>query len=100
LIINYLITGKIKFEYIVEGFKDAAEIFAEEAEISFNNIEFLKSVDEHLRIHAPIENGKIEKAIGLINRKAPELLDQNQQLAFHLKIIFNLNKFFNEFLIF
>jgi len=81
----------------VERFKDAAEIFAEEAEISLNNIEFLKSLDEHLKIHASIENEKIENSIGLINKKAPELLDQNRQLAFHLKIILNLNKFFAEF---
>ncbi len=71
----------------LEGFKEAASIFAEEAGISLNNID-LKLVDERLKIRQSIENGQIENAIDLINRKAPELLDQNRQLAFHLKVIF------------
>ncbi|CAF4484837.1 unnamed protein product [Rotaria socialis] len=75
LIINYLIT---------EGFKEAAEIFAQEAGITLNNVD-LTSVDERLKIREAIENGKIQDAICLINKKAPELLDQNKQLAFHLK---------------
>jgi hypothetical protein len=97
LIINYLVTGKIEFniekrfffEYIIEGFKDAAEIFGEEAGISLNNID-LKSVDERLKIRESIENGKIQNAIDLINKKSPELLDQNRQLAFHLKVILKI----------
>ncbi|CAF1155211.1 unnamed protein product [Rotaria sordida] len=75
LIINYLIT---------EGFKDAAEIFAEEAGISLNNVD-LTLVDERLRIREAIETGRIQDAICLINKKAPELLDQNKELGFHLK---------------
>jgi len=94
LIINYLITGKILFfrkktkglNIFLEGFKEAASIFGEEAGISLNNID-LKLVDERLKIRQSIENGQIENAIDLINRKAPELLDQNRQLAFHLKVI-------------
>ena len=71
--------------FFLEGFKDAAEIFAEEAGIPLNNVD-LKSVDERLKIREAIENGKIEEAIQLINEKAPELLDQNRHLAFHLKV--------------
>jgi len=86
----FLIEKRFFFEYIIEGFKDAAEIFGEEAGISLNNID-LKSVDERLKIRESIENGKIEDAIDLINKKAPELLDQNRQLAFHRKVISNFN---------
>ncbi|CAF3897156.1 unnamed protein product [Adineta steineri] len=75
LIINYLVT---------EGFKEAAEKFAEEAGISLSNVD-LTSLDERLRIREAIESGRIQEAINLINTKAPELLDQNRQLAFHLK---------------
>ncbi len=71
---------------MIEGFKEAAEIFAKECGISLNNID-LRSVDERLKIREAIENGKIEDAICLINKKAPELLDQNRELAFHLKVI-------------
>jgi len=93
LIINYLITGSSKSIRIrlnclfvcLEGFKDAAEIFAEEAGLSLDNID-LKSVDDRLKIRESIENGRIEDAIDLINKKTPELLDQNRQLAFHLKV--------------
>ncbi len=46
----------------------------------------LTSLDERLRIREAIESGKIQEAISLINTKAPELLDQNRQLAFHLKV--------------
>lgn len=46
----------------------------------------LTSLDERLRIREAIESGRIEEGIRLINAKAPELLDQNRQLAFHLKV--------------
>lgn len=46
----------------------------------------LTSLDERLKIRESIESGKIEEGIDLINKKAPELLDQNRQLAFHLKV--------------
>ncbi len=95
LIINYLVTGKNsdweKYFYFffqifsLEGFKEAAEKFAEEAGISLSNVD-LTSLDERLRIREAIESGKIQEAINLINTKAPELLDQNRQLAFHLKV--------------
>ena len=68
-----------------EGFKEAAEKFAEEAGISLSNVD-LTSLDERLRIREAIESGRIEEGIRLINSKAPELLDQNRQLAFHLKV--------------
>jgi hypothetical protein len=94
LIINYLVTGLFSFIekiyfgdflFILEGFKEAAEKFAEEAGISLSNVD-LTSLDERLRIREAIESGKIQEAISLINTKAPELLDQNRQLAFHLKV--------------
>lgn len=78
--------------YLIEGFKEAAEIFAGEAGIPINNVD-LTSVDERLKIREAIENGKIQDAISLINKKAPELLDQNKQLAFHLKVIFHKENF-------
>lgn len=49
----------------------------------------LNSLDERLRIRESIECGNIQEAINLINKKAPELLDQNRQLAFHLKVRFS-----------
>ena len=52
-----------------------------------NNVD-LTSLDERLRIREAIESGRIQEAIKLINTKAPELLDQNRQLAFHLKVFF------------
>jgi len=55
--------------------------------MSLNNID-LTSVDERLKIREAIENGKIQDAIHFINKKAPELLDQNRQLAFHLKVVY------------
>jgi len=76
------------FYFVLEGFKEAAEKFAEEAGISLSNVD-LTSLDERLRIREAIESGKIQEAISLINTKAPELLDQNRQLAFHLKVIFH-----------
>jgi glucose-induced degradation protein 8 len=94
LIINYLVTGTTSERWTtanaflrsrLEGFKEAAEKFAEEAGISLNHVD-LTSLDERLRIREAIECGRIEEAIDLINKKAPELLDQNRQLAFHLKV--------------
>ena len=76
----------------LEGFKEAAEKFAEEAGISLNNVD-LRSLDERLRIREAIESGRIQEAINLINKKAPELLDQNRQLAFHLKVNFRNKNF-------
>ena len=78
-----------------EGFKEAAEKFAEEAGISLNNVD-LTSLDERLRIREAIESGRIQEAISLINKKAPELLDQNRQLAFHLKVFFSFDLLFSK----
>ncbi|CAF0947030.1 unnamed protein product [Didymodactylos carnosus] len=75
LIINYLVT---------EGFKEAAEKFAEEAGIQLTNVD-LTSLGERIRIREAIESGNIHDAINLINLKAPDLLDQNRHLTFHLK---------------
>lgn len=50
-----------------------------------NNVD-LASVEERLKIREAIETGRIQDAISLINSKAPELLDQNKHLAFHLKV--------------
>ena len=99
LIINYLVTGKtlqrnrfhLKSFPFLEGFKEAAEKFAEEAGISLSNVD-LTSLDERLRIREAIESGRIQEAIHLINTKAPELLDQNRQLAFHLKVFNNYSQ--------
>lgn len=97
LIINYLVTGWTKrldvklvrvdvdFARLTEGFKEAAEKFAEEAGLSLSNVD-LRSLDERLRIRESIESGRIQEAMNLINKKAPELLDQNRQLSFHLKV--------------
>ena len=72
----------------IEGFKEAAEKFAEEAGLSLDNVD-LTSLDQRLRIREAIESGKIQEAISLINAKAPELLDQKRQIAFHLKVLFD-----------
>jgi hypothetical protein len=91
LLVKYLIENKknsfiIYFSFL-EGFKEAAQKFGEEAGISLNNID-LSSLDERLQIREAIENGRIEQAIHFINTKTPQLLDQNRQLAFHLKVTF------------
>ncbi|XP_023234918.1 glucose-induced degradation protein 8 homolog [Centruroides vittatus] len=74
LIMNYLVT---------EGFKEAAEKFRIESGLQ-PSIE-LESLDERIQIRDAIENGRIQEAIGLVNKYHPELLDNDRYLFFHLQ---------------
>jgi hypothetical protein len=79
--------AKNVFCFFSEGFKEAAERFAEESGMSLNKIDFT-SVEERLKSRQAIEAGRIEQAIALINQFIPHLLEQNRELAFHLKVGF------------
>ena len=96
LIMNYLVTGKKKFLYknqvklfksilfnFVEGFKEAAEKFKEEADIK-SNIE-LSGMDSRIKIRDAIQAGKITEATAMVHQMYPELLDDDRYLFFHLQ---------------
>ncbi|XP_076034163.1 GID complex subunit 8 homolog protein Houki [Oratosquilla oratoria] len=74
LIMNYLVT---------EGFKEAAEKFAVEANIKPPMD--LDQLDEHIRIRSAIQCGCIQEAIRMVTALHPEILDDNSQLYFHLQ---------------
>ena len=68
----------------VEGFKEAADKFGAETGICYPYDS--ESLNERIKIREAIENGKLEKAISLINNLHPELIDNNRLLAFHLQV--------------
>eukprot|EP00090_Calanus_glacialis_P033268 TRINITY_DN5519_c0_g1_i5.p2 TRINITY_DN5519_c0_g1~~TRINITY_DN5519_c0_g1_i5.p2 ORF type:complete len:247 (+),score=119.55 TRINITY_DN5519_c0_g1_i5:115-855(+) len=74
LVMNYL---------VMEGFKDAAERFQEEAGISPG--QDLGMLDNRINIRDSIQAGKIEEAISLVNQLHPQLLDNDRYLLFHLQ---------------
>ena len=45
-----------------------------------------ESLNERIKIRDAIENGRIDKAINLINNLHPDLIDNNRYLAFHLQV--------------
>lgn len=91
-------------EYLIrEGYKGAAEKFKSEAgfesmalaeENELNSSPF----DERIRIREAIEEGKIKYAVFIINHFYPELIDQNRDLYFKLKVKKANGKFFKIFL--
>lgn len=74
LIMNYLVT---------EGFKEAAEKFRDEANVSPEVN--LDGMDDRIRIRDAIQGGKISDATGLVHNLHPELLDDDRYLFFHLQ---------------
>ena len=72
------------YNYITEGFKEAAEKFRMESGIQ-PSID-LDQLDERIRIREAIQTGKIEEAISLVNNLYPELLDNDRYLYFHLQV--------------
>ena len=74
LIMNYL---------VMEGFKDAAEKFHEEAGMSPG--QNLSLLDNRIKIRDSIQSGDILEAISLANELHPQLLDNDQYLLFHLQ---------------
>lgn len=74
LVLNYLFT---------EGYKEAAERLAAEADIQ--HMTDLTSIDERMKIRNTVESGDIENAIERVNELNPEILDTEPELIFHLK---------------
>lgn len=76
LVMNYL---------VVEGYKDAAEIFSQESNTP-TNIHNLDSISDRVQIRSLIlQQGKISEAIERVNDLNPEILDNNQNLYFKLQ---------------
>jgi len=75
----------IVLDYLIkEGFKEAAEAFAAEANIELQT-EKLAGIDERLAIQTSIISGDIMEAIKAINDLNSDLLDENADINFQLK---------------
>ncbi|KAI9032163.1 CTLH/CRA C-terminal to lish motif domain-containing protein [Hyaloraphidium curvatum] len=74
LVMNYL---------VIEGYKDAAEKFAQETGLE-PSVE-LESIEDRMNIRNAVQNGDIDQAIAHVNDLDPEILDVNPKLYFHLK---------------
>ncbi|KAF7275873.1 hypothetical protein GWI33_011186 [Rhynchophorus ferrugineus] len=75
--------NKLIMNYLVTGFKEAAEKFQQESGIT--PTVNLHSLDDRMRIRDAIINGRIEEATTLINQLHSELLDNDRYLYFHLQ---------------
>ena len=69
---------------LIEGFKEAAEKFKEEADIK-SNVE-LSGMDSRIKIRDAIQAGKIQEATLMVHQMYPELLDDDRYLFFHLQV--------------
>jgi hypothetical protein len=74
LVMNYL---------VIQGYKDAAEKFAVEANIS-PNVD-LCTIQDRMNVRTAVESGNIDEAIERVNDLDPEILDTNPSLYFHLQ---------------
>lgn len=62
---------------VIEGYKDAAEKFAEEAQM---NIQIdLKTIEKRMNIRNAIQNGMVEEAVEMVNDLDPEVNIRHQQ---------------------
>ena len=68
---------------VIEGYKDAAEKFSEEANLQ-PSVQ-LGSIEDRMNIRKAVQSGKIEEAIERVNDLDPEILDTNPKLFFHLQ---------------
>ncbi|KAI0225324.1 Glucose-induced degradation complex subunit [Massospora cicadina] len=74
LVMNYL---------VIEGYRDAAEKFSIEANVS--PYDDFDSIEERMSIRNAIQTGDIQEAIEKVNDINPEILDTNPSLYFHLQ---------------
>lgn len=68
----------------VEGFKEAAEKFEQEAGIS--SPLKLNTLGNRIKVIEAVQSGKMQEAITLINQLYPGLLDDDRDLYFHLQV--------------
>lgn len=68
---------------VIEGYKDAAEKFAEESGMATGCD--ASEIDSRMRIRAAVQRGDIDAAVDLVNDLNPEILDTNPALYFHLQ---------------
>jgi len=69
---------------VVEGFKEAAEKFEQEAGIS--SPLKLNTLGNRIKVIEAVQSGKMQEAITLINQLYPGLLDDDRDLYFHLQV--------------
>eukprot|EP00179_Madagascaria_erythrocladioides_P028354 CAMPEP_0198340738 /NCGR_PEP_ID=MMETSP1450-20131203/45942_1 /TAXON_ID=753684 ORGANISM="Madagascaria erythrocladiodes, Strain CCMP3234" /NCGR_SAMPLE_ID=MMETSP1450 /ASSEMBLY_ACC=CAM_ASM_001115 /LENGTH=231 /DNA_ID=CAMNT_0044045731 /DNA_START=27 /DNA_END=722 /DNA_ORIENTATION=+ len=74
LVMNYL---------VIEGYKEAAEKFAEESG-AVPEVE-LSSIADRMATRMAIQSGDVQRAIEKANDLNPMILDQNPELYFHLQ---------------
>lgn len=69
---------------IIEGFKEAAEKFEQEAGIT--SPLKLNTLGNRIKVIDAVQSGKMQEAITLINQLYPGLLDDDRDLYFHLQV--------------
>ncbi len=67
----------------IEGFKDAAETFAKEAQMALPT--HLDHIQHRMDIRNAIQTGHIDQAVMLLNNLNPDILETNPALYFHLQ---------------
>lgn len=68
----------------LEGFKEAAEKFEQEAGIT--SPLKLNTLGDRIKVIESVQLGKMQEAITLINELYPGLLDDDRDLYFHLQV--------------
>ena len=77
--------NRIVMDYLVtEGFKEAAQKFAEETGLEWGAESEASGLDERLRARAAVQSGDIDEAIKLLNAFDPSILDSQRKLNFCL----------------
>lgn len=74
---------------VIEGFKEAAEEFIQESGLEeFEEVKKLDldSIDYRLKVRQAIQGGEIDSAVRELNNFDPEILDNNPNVYFHLKL--------------
>lgn len=74
---------------VIEGFKEAAEEFIHESGLEeFEEVKSLDldSIDYRLKVRQAIQSGEIDSAVRELNNFDPEILDNNPNVYFHLKL--------------
>ncbi|KAJ3779124.1 lish motif-containing protein [Lentinula raphanica] len=68
---------------VIEGYKSAAEEFAQEASV-VPEVDF-ESIESRMKVREALQRGDVEGAIVRVNELNPEILDNNRALFFHLQ---------------
>lgn len=85
IVVDRTLMNRLVLDYLVlEGYKDAAESFARESDLSVQ-ADLLESIAERVAIRSAVQRGNVQAAVEMVDALDPAILRGNAALALRLR---------------